>query len=135
MSPRENRNVEELTRTVGQVKVSSQASRLDNNTTKQLVKESPRAKPQLMNMANLEIPITEYDENIEKAESYTKELDNICNILRKKHEEAKELLVRAVVNNNKLLMLNHPLHEDKISFYQNIRMVQNFAAKLSLGET
>ncbi|KAF2543516.1 hypothetical protein F2Q68_00029427 [Brassica cretica] len=99
--------------------VSSQASRLDNNTTKQLVKESPRAKPQpqFMNMANLEIPITEYDENIEKAESYTKELDNICNILKKKNEEAKELLVRAVVNNNKLLMLNHPLHEDKISFY------------------
>ncbi|XP_009131866.1 uncharacterized protein At4g18490 isoform X2 [Brassica rapa] len=131
MSPRENRNVKELTHTVGQVKVSSQASRLDNNTTKQLVKESPRAKsqPQCMNMANLEIPITEYDENIEKAESYTKELDNICNILKKKHEEAKELLVRAVVNNNKLLMLNHPLHEDKI------RMVQNFAAKLSLGET
>ncbi|CAG7886972.1 unnamed protein product [Brassica rapa] len=119
MSPRENRNVKELTHTVGQVKVSSQASRLDNNTTKQLVKESPRAtpQPQFMNMANLEIPITEYDENIEKAESYTKELDNICNILKKKHEEAKELLVRAVVNNNKLLMLNHPLHEDKISFY------------------
>ncbi|KAF3528717.1 hypothetical protein DY000_02037344 [Brassica cretica] len=119
VSPRETRNVKELTHTVGQVKVSSQASRLDNNTTKQLVKESPRAKPQpqFMNMANLEIPITEYDENIEKAESYTKELDNICNILKKKHEEAKELLVRAVVNNNKLLMLNHPLHEDKISFY------------------
>ncbi|KAJ0236863.1 hypothetical protein HA466_0255470 [Hirschfeldia incana] len=131
MSPRENRNVEALTHTVGQVKVSNQASRLDNNTTKQLVKQSPRAKsqPQLMNMANLEIPITEYDENIEKAESYTKELDNICNILKKKHEEAKELLVRAVVNNNKLLMLNHPLHEDKIL------MVQSFAAKLSLGET
>ncbi|XP_048601443.1 uncharacterized protein At4g18490 isoform X2 [Brassica napus] len=130
VSPRESRNVKELTHTVGQVKVSSQASRLDNNTTKQLVKESPRAKPQpqFMNMANLEIPITEYDENIEKAESYTKELDNICNILKKKHEEAKELLVRAVLNNNKLLMLNHPLHEDKI------RMVQNFAAKLSLGE-
>ncbi|KAL0873868.1 hypothetical protein Bca101_023573 [Brassica carinata] len=78
--------------------VTSQASRLDNNTTKQLVKESPRAKsqPQIMNMANLEIPITEYDENIEKAESYTKELENICNILKKKHEEAKELLVRAI---------------------------------------
>ncbi|KAL0687655.1 hypothetical protein Bca4012_087332 [Brassica carinata] len=77
---------------------SSQASRLDDNTTKQLVKESPRTKPhpQITNMANMEIPITEYDENIEKAESYTKELDSICNILKKKHEEAKELLVRAV---------------------------------------
>ncbi|CAH8345360.1 unnamed protein product [Eruca vesicaria subsp. sativa] len=108
MSPKENRNVDELTHTVGQVKVTSPLSKLDNNTTKQLVKESPQTKPhpQIMNMANMEIPITEYDENIEKAESYTKELDNICNILKKKHEEAKELLVRAV----------------------------NFAAKLSLGE-
>ena len=58
---------------------SSQASRLDDNTTKQLVKESPRTKPhpQITNMANMEIPITEYDENIEKAESYTKELDSV----------------------------------------------------------
>nr|VDD48829.1 unnamed protein product [Brassica oleracea] len=98
MSPRENRNIEEHAHAVGQGKFSSQASRLDDNTTKQLVKESPRTKPhpQITNMANMEIPITEYDENIEKAESYTKELDSICNILKKKHEEAKELLVRAV---------------------------------------
>lgn len=37
-------------------------------------------------------------------------------MLRKKQEEAKELLVRAVVNNNYLLMLNHPIYEEKISF-------------------
>lgn len=37
-------------------------------------------------------------------------------MLKKKHEEAKELLVRAVVNNNNLLMLNHPIYEAKISF-------------------
>lgn len=30
-----------------------------------------------MNMANLEIPITENADNIEKAEAYTKELDNV----------------------------------------------------------
>ncbi|CAE6189053.1 unnamed protein product [Arabidopsis arenosa] len=118
MSPRENRNVEELTHRAVQGKFSSQESRIDNTTTKEPVKESPQTKShyQNINMANLEIPITENADNIEKAEAYTKELDNICNILKKKHEEAKELLVRAVVNNNKLLMLNHPLYEDQISF-------------------
>lgn len=41
----------------------------------------------------------------------------LANMLKKKHEEAKEILVRAVVNNNKLLMLNHPMaiHDEKIS--------------------
>lgn len=39
----------------------------------------------------------------------------IYNLLKKKHEEAKELIVRAVVNNNNLLMLNHPIYEQKIS--------------------
>ncbi|EOA15459.1 hypothetical protein CARUB_v10004153mg [Capsella rubella] len=131
MPPKENRNVEELTHRAEQGKFCSQESRIDNNTTKQLVKESPRTKShyQNINMANLEIPITENADNIEKAEAYTKELDNVCNILKKKHEEAKELLVRAVVNNNKLLMLNHPLYEDKI------RMVQKFAAKLTIRDT
>lgn len=58
---------------------SSQESRIDNNTTKELVKESPRTKShyQNINMANLEIPITENADNIEKAEAYTKELDNV----------------------------------------------------------
>ncbi|VVB12578.1 unnamed protein product [Arabis nemorensis] len=99
MSPRENRNVEELTHRVAQEKFSIQESRTDNNTTKELVNNnSPRIKShhQIINMANLEIPITENNDNVEKAEAYTKELENICNILKKKHEEAKELLVRAV---------------------------------------
>ncbi|CAG7883832.1 unnamed protein product [Brassica rapa] len=118
MSPRENRNAEDLTHRVTQGKFSSQESRIDNNTTKELVGKSPRSTShhQMGNMANLEIPVTENSDNIEKAEAYTKELESICNTLKKKHEEAKELLVRAIVNNNKLLMLNHPLHEDKISF-------------------
>jgi hypothetical protein len=38
-------------------------------------------------------------------------------MLKKRHEEAKELLVRAVVNDNNLLMLNHPIYEEKISFH------------------
>ncbi|XP_013737233.2 uncharacterized protein At4g18490 isoform X2 [Brassica rapa] len=131
MSPRENRNAEDLTHRVAQGKFSSQESRIDNNTTKELVGKSPRSTShhQMGNMANLEIPVTENSDNIEKAEAYTKELESICNTLKKKHEEAKELLVRAIVNNNKLLMLNHPLHEDKI------RMIQKFAAKLSLRDT
>lgn len=36
-------------------------------------------------------------------------------MLKKKHEEAKELLVRALVNNNNLLMPNHPVYEQNIS--------------------
>ncbi|CAH8390005.1 unnamed protein product [Eruca vesicaria subsp. sativa] len=118
MSPRETRNVEDLAHRVAQGKFSSQESRIDNNATKELVKESPRSRShhQIINMANLEIPVTENSANIELAEAYTKELESICNTLKKKHEEAKELIVRVLVNNNKLLMLNHPLHEDKISF-------------------
>ncbi|RWW84280.1 hypothetical protein BHE74_00007108, partial [Ensete ventricosum] len=37
-------------------------------------------------------------------------------LVPQKHDEAKEVLVRAVVNNNKLLMLSHPMIEEKISF-------------------
>jgi len=39
----------------------------------------------------------------------------ICNMLKKKHEEAKDLLIRAIVNDNNLLMLNHPIYEEEIS--------------------
>ncbi|XP_048141511.1 uncharacterized protein At4g18490-like isoform X3 [Rhodamnia argentea] len=61
--------------------------------------------------------IMESDENVEKAEAYTTELEDICNMLKKKQEEAKELLVRALVNNNNLLMLNHPIYDEQISFW------------------
>ncbi|KAL8491340.1 hypothetical protein ACS0TY_023099 [Phlomoides rotata] len=40
----------------------------------------------------------------------------ICNILRKKHNEAKEILARAIVNSNKLLMLNNHRFQENISF-------------------
>ncbi|CAH9091022.1 unnamed protein product [Cuscuta europaea] len=68
------------------------------------------------------------DDNVEKAETYTKALEDICNMLRKMHEEAKELLVRSIVNNNKLLMLNHPIHDEKI------RVVKSYAAELMKRE-
>jgi hypothetical protein len=38
-------------------------------------------------------------------------------MLKKKQEEAKELLVRAIISNNKLLILNHPMYAEKISFF------------------
>lgn len=81
-------------------------------------------------MTELETPfVMENDVNVEKAEAYTKELEDICNMLRKKHEEAKEILVRGLVNNNNLLMLNHPIYEEKI------RKVQKFAAQLMSTQT
>nr|XP_023907347.1 uncharacterized protein At4g18490-like [Quercus suber] len=82
-----------------------------------------------VNMMDLEIPLVmENDGNVEKAEAYTKDLDDICNMLRKKHEEAKEILVRAIVNNNNLLMLNHPIYDEKI------RKIQSFASQLMSKE-
>ncbi|KAH7650629.1 hypothetical protein IHE45_20G001900 [Dioscorea alata] len=78
---------------------------------------------------NFEVPILiEDDGNVEKAEACAKELDDICTMLKKKHEEAKEILVRAVVNNNTLLMLNHPMFDEKI------HELQKFAASLQSKE-
>ncbi|KAJ0821924.1 hypothetical protein HanPSC8_Chr16g0725881 [Helianthus annuus] len=67
----------------------------------------------------MDISLIENDGIFEKAEACSKELEDICNMLKKKHEEANDLLVRAIVNNNHLLMLNHPIYQDKISFYKN----------------
>ncbi|KAG2683908.1 hypothetical protein I3760_10G056100 [Carya illinoinensis] len=98
------------------------------STAKHVVYDHPTSgleSHRVANMMELEIPLVmENDGNVEKAEAYAKELDDICNMLKKKHEEAKEILVRAIVNNNNLLMLNHPIHEEKI------RKIQNFAARL-----
>ncbi|XP_074269854.1 uncharacterized protein LOC141592878 isoform X2 [Silene latifolia] len=81
------------------------------------------------NMENLGFTLmVESDESVEKAEACAKELDDICSMLKKKHDEAKELLVRALVNNNNLLMLNHPIYEKKIL------EVQKFASRLMSRE-
>lgn len=37
----------------------------------------------------------------------------IYNMLRKKHKQANEVLIQAVVNNNNLLMLNLPIYIEK----------------------
>ncbi|XP_052626291.1 uncharacterized protein At4g18490 isoform X1 [Lactuca sativa] len=87
--------------------------------------KSPR-----VDVSTLEMEIYSASENdalFQQAEACSKELDVICNMLKKKHEEAKDILVRAIVNNNNLLMLNHPIYQQKIS------MVQKFAASLSLN--
>ncbi|WOL09705.1 hypothetical protein Cni_G18458 [Canna indica] len=84
--------------------------------------------PESENM-DTEVPLLiENNGNIEKAESYSKELHDLCNMLKKKHEESKELLVRAIVNNNKLLMLNHPMIEEKV------RALQMFAKSMQSKE-
>ncbi|XP_040380570.1 uncharacterized protein At4g18490 isoform X1 [Oryza brachyantha] len=70
-------------------------------------------------VSELELPaLLENDVNVEKAEACRKELEDLCISLRRKHEEAKELAVRAIVNNNMMLMLNHPMFEEKICALQ-----------------
>ncbi|KAL0453374.1 UNVERIFIED_CONTAM: hypothetical protein Slati_1315500 [Sesamum latifolium] len=73
--------------------------------------------PHAVKIKGLDMPFSiENGSNIKKAEAYGKDLDDLCSMLRKKHDEAKEILVRAIVNSNKLLLLNNPLSEEKISF-------------------
>ncbi|KAL3637027.1 hypothetical protein CASFOL_019326 [Castilleja foliolosa] len=94
-------------------------SNMENKSIKSIVKSPvstfhiPHATK--INDVNMSFSI-ESNNNIKQAEAYAKELDNLCYMLKKKHDEAKELLVQAVVNSNKLLMLNNPLLDEKISF-------------------
>ncbi|ONI10622.1 hypothetical protein PRUPE_4G057700 [Prunus persica] len=125
-SPSEIRNVTEPSKRVVEEQVYIHESHLETKT-KSTLDDHPTSGlgSPCSNAMELEIhSIMENDGNVEKAEAYTKELEDICNMLKKKHEEAKELLVRAVVNNNNLLMLNHPIYDAKI------HKVQKFAAKL-----
>ncbi|KAI6703659.1 hypothetical protein NL676_012795, partial [Syzygium grande] len=122
-SPSEKRSFKESSKTV----VSEQSTRMAPESLSE--KRSLRESSQAVVTEQLKISpksrstevgspfIMETDENVEKAEAYTKELEDICNMLKKKQEEAKELLVRALVTNNNLLMLNHPIYEEQISFW------------------
>ncbi|KAJ8761060.1 hypothetical protein K2173_000739 [Erythroxylum novogranatense] len=112
--------------------VEGQVSCNDNQTEsklKSILCDHPTSgvdRPNKISTKDLMVPLdVENDGNVEKAEAYVKELDAICIMLRTKHDEAKEIMVRAVVNNNRLLMLNHPMFDEKISF-----QVQKFAARL-----
>ncbi|PUZ54730.1 hypothetical protein GQ55_5G155000 [Panicum hallii var. hallii] len=76
---------------------------------------SSRMPSEMGDISDLELPmLLENDGNLEKAEACRKELEDICILLKRKHAEAKELAVRAIVNNNTMLMLNHPMFEEKI---------------------
>ncbi|XP_065882207.1 uncharacterized protein At4g18490-like [Euphorbia lathyris] len=116
----ESRNLKEpLERTV-----EVQCNQPENDTQTMLYNQ-PTSGLEIPNKKESSIFLTtEDDQNVEKAEEYAKELEDIYNMLKKKHEEAKELMVRAIVNNNHLLMLNHPMFDAKI------QKVQKFAAQL-----
>ncbi|KAG6581347.1 hypothetical protein SDJN03_21349, partial [Cucurbita argyrosperma subsp. sororia] len=112
VSPSGSRNTKEPLKE----KIEEQVESMTTASHDQLASniENPRV-PKTM---ELEISLVlENDRNVEKAEAYSQQLEDICNMLRKKQEEAKEILVRAIVNNNNLLMLNHPIYEEKISFH------------------
>ncbi|KAL6614498.1 hypothetical protein ACP70R_036768 [Stipagrostis hirtigluma subsp. patula] len=73
-------------------------------------------------ISDLELPaLLEHDGNVERAEACRKELEDICILLKRKHAEAKELAVRAIVNSNMMLMLNHPMFEEK-KFVNGLRL-------------
>ncbi|XP_002458509.2 uncharacterized protein At4g18490 isoform X2 [Sorghum bicolor] len=94
---------------------------------------SSRMPPGMEAISDLELPVLlENDGNIEKAEACRKELEDICILLKRKHAEAKELAVRAIVNNNTMLMLNHPMIEEKICSIQ--KFTNNLISKKYLFE-
>lgn len=51
---------------------------------------------------------------VEKSESYARDLEDLCKILKQKYEEAMDLRVRALVVNNTFLMLSNPSDDEKI---------------------
>ncbi|KAL2321090.1 hypothetical protein Fmac_030059 [Flemingia macrophylla] len=120
-SPSKSRNSKESSEEVfGEVE-SMTNNLLHNHSTRGLKIPS---KIKVMELEIADSVLKEDNSNVEKAESRMKELEDICNMLKKKHEEAKELLLRAIVNDNNLLMLNHPIYEEEI------RKVQKFASQL-----
>ncbi|KAJ6769931.1 hypothetical protein OIU79_020732 [Salix purpurea] len=119
LSPRDNRNFMKCSEIMVEDQVCDQGNRAgskaptvpyDHSSGLQIAEE--------VNMKDVELSLAaENNGNDQKAEAYAKELESICNMLKKKHEEAKEIMVRAIVNNNSLLMLNHPIFDEKISFF------------------
>ncbi|CAO2178218.1 unnamed protein product [Urochloa humidicola] len=80
---------------------------------------SSRMQSDTGDISDLELPmLLENDGNLEKAEACRKDLEDICILLKRTHAEAKELAVRAIVNNNTMLMLNHPMFQEKICSIQ-----------------
>ncbi|XVF25690.1 hypothetical protein REPUB_Repub13aG0235500 [Reevesia pubescens] len=118
-SPRESRNIKESSERVADKEVQNHKNHMEVSTKNILCDHltSGSEVPPEVNMTELEFPsVAESDGNVENVEAYGNELEDICNMLKKKHGKAKEILVRAIVNNNNLLILNHPIFKEKISF-------------------
>ncbi|KAL3741752.1 hypothetical protein ACJRO7_017253 [Eucalyptus globulus] len=95
-SPSEKRSFRESSQAVVTEQVcnhentdQSKMDSLSGDHPKFQLKISPKARSTEIGSPS----VMESDENVEKAEAYTKELEDICNMLKKKQEEAKELLV------------------------------------------
>ncbi|CAN1327345.1 Uncharacterized protein At4g18490 [Linum perenne] len=73
--------------------------------------------PKEVNLEKPEISLTVEIDRVQMAAEYGRKLDELCNKLRKMIEHTKELSVRSIVNNNRLLLLNHPMLDEKISFH------------------
>ncbi|KAK8330838.1 hypothetical protein V6Z12_A10G034100 [Gossypium hirsutum] len=126
-SPTESRNLTESSERVANKEVQNHKNHVEVSTKNVLYDHltSGSEVAREVNMTESEFAsVIENDGKVEKAEAYGKELEDICNMLKKKNEEAKQVLVRAIVNNNNLLMLNHPILKEKIN------MVQKFAELL-----
>ncbi|KAK5792206.1 hypothetical protein PVK06_033320 [Gossypium arboreum] len=118
-SPTESRNLTESSERVANKEVQNHKNHVEVSTKNVLCDHltSGSEVAREVNMTESEFAsVIENDGKVEKAEAYGKELEDICNMLKKKNEEAKQVLVRAIVNNNNLLMLNHPILKEKISF-------------------
>ncbi|KAK6917655.1 hypothetical protein RJ641_018406 [Dillenia turbinata] len=134
-TPNENWNSKEAFQRISEEQICDNKNLAKGNDNIALddYQSSVLSAPWETSLKELEVPLTiENDGNVEKAESCTKELEDICIMLKKKHEEAKELLVRAIVNNNNLLILNHPIYEEKISFSFFSLLCSAFLCSLTL---
>ncbi|GAQ79536.1 hypothetical protein KFL_000320340 [Klebsormidium nitens] len=90
-----------------------QTADMDISPFDSIMTVAKRGAPESQELAE---EIIKKGEIAKKADEYTKELDQMYASLKKKHEEAKDLLVKALINNNRMQMLNNPVTEDKISF-------------------
>ncbi|GMJ04239.1 hypothetical protein like AT4G18490 [Hibiscus trionum] len=94
-SPTESRNLTESCERVVDKEVQNHKNRMEVSKENVLYDHlaSGSEVPREVNMTEQEFcSDIEHDGNVEKAEAYGKELDDICNMLKKKQEEAKELM-------------------------------------------
>ncbi|GAB4827034.1 hypothetical protein Ancab_033914 [Ancistrocladus abbreviatus] len=132
--PSESRNFKEAPEKVVEEEVHMHRHLLDSSM-KHVSDEHATSKldfSQGSKMLDAEKPLLmENDRHVELAEAIAKELDALYNNLKKQHEEAKELLVQAVVNRNNFLLLSQPIHQQKmkISFPSSCMIVEFFMSR------